>query len=203
MSFYYQGDTRNGILKYLYDKYTNKDEYYKQVLTHATSCAGDPKFAIDFNFDKYWHAVDFDKIGNYIVIYLKDYYINIKGFALTSSKHGANTGSCHPKNWGFDASNNNDTWENQVNYTDANNNMFRPYASGYFGWDYGTYKYFRFMITGEQYDGQEKYSIDLNQIEFFGDLIPNNELHNIMHSKCFECKNYHLPSSFLFISLFL
>ena len=196
----FKGDTQNGILKYLYNKYTNKDEYYEEVIASANSIA-DPKYSIDFNLENYWHAIDYQDIGNYIVFCFKHYYINIKGFAITSAKYEPHPGACHPKNWGFDASNNNNTWMHQVNYTDVNNNMNRPYASGYFGWDYGIYKYFRFMITGEQYDGQGKNSIDLNQIEFFGDLIPDNKLYLFLESKSINSQIFNFPSTLFCIFL--
>ena len=117
-----------------------------------------------------------DPVGHYIVVYLKDYYINMKGYSITSSKNQPGELITHPKNWGLYASLDNINWENRVNYTDANGNMNRYFASAYFGWDYGIYKYFRLTITGEQYDIYKKNSIDLNQIEFFGDLLTSDDL---------------------------
>ena len=177
MRFDYKGDNENGILRYFYDKLSN-DEYNNEVCTYSNSI-NDPlqlsEYAVDFDHSKYWHAVDSTDLDKYIVIYLKHYLIKLTGFSITSSPINPNNVICHPKNWGFDASIDNATWENRINYTDSNNQMNRYLASGHYSWNFGTYKYFRFMITGEQYDNVNKYSIDLNQIEFFGDLLENPE----------------------------
>ena len=167
----YIGQNLNGILKYLYDN--NNNNYLDIVKTYASSNHSDdnlPVNAINFaNDNKYWHAKDNDEIGNYIVVYLKNYYINLEGYSIQTSNFNFK-GACHPKNWGFDASNDGKKWVHQANITD-DGTMNKSLASRYIGWSHGTYKYFRLMITGEQYDGWNKNSIDLNQIELFGTFL--------------------------------
>ena len=196
--FVFTGDTQNGILKYLFDSLSEED-YFNEATTYASMNSANHigKCAIDFDSNSYWHAIDYQQEETFIVISLKSYYIKIKGFTITSSNLEA-SGICHPKNWGFDASNDNRTWHHRVLYTDTNNNMNRKLASGYFGWDYGTFKYFRFLNTGEQYDGQGKRSIDLGQIEFFGTLLTH--LDDI--SKCLHTSfNHRKLFIFLIISI--
>ena len=205
-SIYFNGDTLNGIFRSFYDQYWEKNEYFERVLTYTDSEHSNEyssKYAVDFDINTYWHSKDYDPIGHYIVVYLRDYYINIKGFSITSSQMEPGPDVTHQKNWGFDASLDNDTWENAVNFTDANGDMKRKMASAYFGWDYGIYKYFRLTITGEQYDTQKKNSIDLNQIELFGDILSPNEAYKRLNSKCFSLKNRCISiSSFLFTTLY-
>ena len=167
----YTGQNLNGILKFIYD--TNNANYFDIVRTCTSSNHSDnylPVNAINFaNDNKYWHAKVKDKIGNYFVVYLKNYYINLEGYSIQTSNISPASGICHPKNWGFDASNDGKKWEHQANITD-DGTMNKALASRYVGWSHGTYKYFRLMITGEQYDGKGKKSLDLNQIELFGTL---------------------------------
>ena len=170
-SFYCRGDNMSGILKHFYT--SNIEKYFDIVKTYTTSEHDNryiSKYAIDFDDNNYWHAKENDKRGNYLVIYLRDYYIKLKGYSIKTSVVGPGTGTAHPKNWGFDASLDNRTWEHQENITD-DGTMNNILASRYLKWSYGTYKYFRLMITGSQYDSYDKNSIDLNQIELFGKLI--------------------------------
>ena len=198
MRFDFIDNTTKGILYYLKnEKFKgNDDKYFEEVKTYATSTYNlhSSQYAIDFDPEKYWHADDFKKIGTqYIVIYLESYYIRLTGFSITSSQLEPDFWVCHPKNWGFDASNDNETWENQVNYTDTSDYMNRKGATKYVGWNFGVYKYFRIMNTGEQYDTQNKNSMDLSQVEFFGDLL------NTMHTnQCLPTTTFD-PNNFLFI----
>ena len=174
MRFDFVGDTQKGILNYLYTVVFNRDneKYFNEVNTYATSSLGIlTSYAIDFNPENYWHAEDFKPVGEYIVIYFKSYRIRMTGFSITSSQLDPDYWVCHPKNWGFDASNDNFTWEHQINYTDASGYLNRKGATEYVGWNYGTYQYFRIMNTGPQYDTKGKNSMDLSQVEFFGDLL--------------------------------
>ena len=169
--FIFTGDTQNGILKYFHE-FLTETEYYNEITTSSYPQHGTPQRAIDFNNDTYWHGQE-KMVGSYLVISIKSYYVKIKGFSITSSNLNPGIGICHPKNWGFDASNDKINWHHQVNYTDTNNDMNKRLASAYFEWDFGTFKHFRIMNTGEQHDGQGKLSMDLSQIEFFGTLITN------------------------------
>ena len=177
MRFDFVGDTQKGILYHLKNDLFAGDsvKYYEEVQTYATSSADaiyNATNAIDFIDGTYWHAKDGKDIGTeYIVIYLKSYYISLSGFSITSSNYTEDKLICHPKNWGFDASNDNVTWEHQINYTDTSGYMNRTRATEYVGWNYGIYKYFRITNTGEQYDGGNKNAMDLAQVEFFGDLL--------------------------------
>ena len=174
-NFHYNGQNQSGILNYFYKNHTEK--YYENVKTFASSIYSGhpPEMAIDFDDNTYWHAKDFENVGNYFVVYLKNYYIKLEGYSIQTSNIDPASGVCHPKNWGFDASIDNITWEHQVNITD-DGSMNKRLASRYIRWSHGTYKYFRFMITGEQYDGQNKNSFDLNQIELFGTLTTRKPL---------------------------
>ena len=171
MYFPYVGQNLNGILKHLYD--TKKDSYFDIVKAYATSNDSNnflPVNAINFvNNNKYWHAKERENIGHYFVVYLNNYYINLEGYSIQTTNFNPASGVCHPKNWGFDASNDGKKWEHQANITD-DGTMNKALASRYIGWSHGTYKYFRLMITGQQHDGEGKLSIDLNQIELFGTL---------------------------------
>ena len=188
MKFEFTGDTQSGIFRYFWE--TSRDEYFDIVKTYATSMYSSqykPEFAITFDTTSYWHAKEYDPIGNYIVVYLPNFYINIYGYSITSSHNNPSDGVCHPKNWGFDASNDNITWENQVNFSDIGNSMNVASASKFVGWCHGTYKYFRIMITGPAYDIYNKNSIDLRQIELFGELTS----HISQYSPC-DCFFHHI-----------
>ena len=174
-NFPYNGQNQSGILNYFHTNYN--ENYYEIVKAFASSTFSDhpPEKAIDFDEKTYWHANDYENIGNYLVVYLKNYYIKLDGYSIQTTNFTPQVGICHPKNWGFDASNNNRKWEHQVNITD-DGSMNKRLASRYIRWSHGTYKYFRIMITGEQYDGNGKRSIDLNQIELFGTLTTRKPL---------------------------
>ena len=170
INFPYKGQNQSGILKYFYTNYSEKyNEIVKVYASSTNNAFQTTEMAIDFDDNKYWHAKDNEKIGNYFVVYLKNYYVKLDGYSIQTSNLDPASGICHPKNWGFDASIDNITWEHQVNITD-DGSMNKRLASRYIRWSHGTYKYFRVMITGEQYDGQNKNSLDLNQIELFGKI---------------------------------
>ena len=110
MKFEFTGDTQNGILKYLFNTYRN--DYQNQVLSYSTSqgVGYESTCATDFNPLSYWHIIDHSPIGQYLVIYLPNYYIKMDGYSITTSHFDASDETSHPKNWGFDASNDNETW---------------------------------------------------------------------------------------------
>ena len=155
------------------------EQYYNEVLTYPSSI-NEPtmvgKNAIDFDNNTYWVAKSRSPIGEYIIFYFPNYYIKMSGYAIRTSKLKPSIGICHPKNWGFDASYDNKSWVHQVNYTDTYNKLNQSHVTEFVGWNYGTYKYFRFMITGEQHDQTHKNDIDLARIEFFGDLLRYREI---------------------------
>ena len=196
MKISYKGNALNGILRYLFDK--NREEYLTIVKTYASSVHDSNYLPINvINFaddDKLWHAKDFENIGNYIVVYLPNYCIKLEGYSIQTSNIGPSSTTCHPKNWGFDASNDNRTWNHQVNITD-DGTMNEALATRYIKWSHGTYKYFRLMITGQQHDTKMKNSLDLNQIEFFGTLIPQ--------APCFCSCKYIKHSAFSLLCLLL
>ena len=186
----YTGENLTGILKYLYD--ADKDSYFDIVKTYATSnYSADhyPIYAINFTENRYWHAKEKQNIGQYFVVYLNNYYIKLEGYSIQTSYYKPGSGVCHPKNWGFDASNDGKKWEHQVNITD-DGTMNKALASRYIGWSHGTYRYFRLMVTGQQYDEQGKYSLDLNRIEFFGTLTTRRP-----HLCSCRCKRLNALSS--------
>ena len=173
MRFDFTGDTQKGILFHLHSELT-LEQYFAEVITEHSSKSGtgyESQKAIDFNSETYWHSRDFAPVGEYLILYLKSYYVNPIGFSITSSMNEPGDGVCHPKNWGFDASNDKKTWVHQINYTDQSGYLNRYAATEFVSWNYGTYKYFRFMVTGSQYDNENKNAIDLAQIELFGDLL--------------------------------
>ena len=176
----YVGQNLNGILRYLYDN--DRNNYFDTVQTYASSSYGQqyyPVNAINFgSTNLYWHAIEFDKIGHYIVVHLKNYYIKIEGYSIQTAHYGPSTSSypiCNIRNWGFDASNDGKNWVHQENKTD-DGTLNNRHASKYIRWSHGVYNYFRVMVTGDQYDGIGKKSIDLNQIEFFGTLASRRSL---------------------------
>ena len=171
MKFEFSGDTQNGILKYLFNTYRN--DYQNQVLSYSTSqgVGYESTCATDFNPLSYWHIIDHSPIGQYLVIHLPNYYIKMDGYSITTSRFDASDGTAHPKNWGFDASNDNETWFHQRNISDTTEIMNHANATIYVPWNFGTYKYFRLMMTGEQHDKQGKNGCDITQVEFFGELL--------------------------------
>ena len=96
-SFPYSGQNLTGILRYFYDN--DNANYFDIVRTYTSSNHSDnnlPVNAINFADDnKYWHAKDKDKIGNYFVIYLKNYYINLEGYTIQTSAWDPGSGICH------------------------------------------------------------------------------------------------------------
>ena len=188
MRFDYVGDTQKGILSHL--KETLGDaQYYQEVLTYTSSNNGDytyGKLSIDFDNKTYWVAKSKKQIGEYIIFHFPNYFIKMSGYSIRTSHLKPGYGICHPKNFGFDASNDNETWIHQVNYTDINNHLNKSEVTEFIGWNFGTFKYFRFMITGEQHDDSGKHVIDLAQIEFFGDLLTHKE--NLSKVLIIQCK---------------
>lgn len=171
-SFEYSDDTQNGILRYFYDNYNSQYESIVKVYSTSDYTGNTPFMAIDFNLATFWHAQEFLPFGEYFVIYLKDFYIRLSGYSVMTSNVGTASYVCHMKNWGFDASNDNKTWVHQVNITD-DSSLNVGSGKKYFGWKHGTYKYFRIMTTGHQYDNMQKNAFDLAQIELFGTLMRN------------------------------
>ena len=195
MRFEFTGDTQSGILRHFWE--TRRSEYSDIVKTYATSIYSSlykPEIAITFDATSYWHAKEYDPIGHYIVDYLPKFYVNVYGYSITTSNLSPSDNICHPKNWGFDASNDNITWEKQVNFSDIGDSMNSANASKFVGWCHGTYKYFRIMITGPAYDIYNKNSIDLRQIELFGELTS----HYSQHSQC----NYLFHHAFILFSTY-
>ena len=183
MIFEYKNDTQNGILRYLYNTTKN---YEEEVLTSATSeiRTHESNLSVDFNSTSYWHATDYSPIGEYIVVYFPNYFLKLSGYSITTSFYQPAYDVTHPKNWGFDASNDNKTWNNQINISDPTKMMNKAFASIFIPWSFGIYKYYRIMMTGEQHDQMKKNQCDIAQIEFFGEL-----LRNLPNTK--QCINYH------------
>ena len=127
-TFPYKGDPKNGIFKYFYDN--NNSQYYELVKATASSSNETAYMALDFT-SNYWHASDYHSPGTYIVFYLRDYFVKLLGYSITTSNLEPAYGICHPKNWGLDASNDMTTWVHQVNVTDEKEEMNHYGASKY------------------------------------------------------------------------
>ena len=169
-TFPYRGNTTNGIFNYFYEN--NNSKYLELVKVNASARNERAKYALDFT-NNYWNAGTVSS-GSYIIFYLRDYFVKLRGYSLTTSNLDPGTRICHPKNWGFDASNDMVNWHHQVNITDTEEIMNHKGASNYFSWSHGIYRYFRVMNTGIQHGGYGLYSIDLLHFELFGTLLVPN-----------------------------
>ena len=158
----------DGLLHYLFIK--NRNWYFENIKTNATSIYEienhnqnfDSKNAIDFDDDKYWTSKEIDDEEQFWELQLP-FPINITSYVIQSWE-----GSCHPKSWGFAASNDGITFENRENYTDEDNSMNFSYSHANIEYNYGFYQYFRLYVTNISYCDNKRF--DLNQFELYGSM---------------------------------
>ena len=173
-TFKFRGSNTLGILEYLHDTY--KNDYSNYVFADGSSSyskSNDFMHAIDFNTGTYWICKKNSELGQYISIHFPKNMIEIKGYFIQTSYYAA--GACHPKQWTFDASNDNISWVHSKETIDENSKMNGNYNWMYVPYNKGIFQHFRITVTGKSYcSGDFENGMDVNQIELFGTLYPLN-----------------------------
>ena len=175
-TFLFKNEPLNGILQYFHSNYYN--EYHNYITATASNYEKNrlPSYAIDFIFDNFWFCGLDKNVGEYITFSFPQHFVELSGFVVYTTNLSRN--SCHPKHFSFSASNDNIHFVHAKNIDDESGEMFNGKGKWkYFGWRHGIFKHYRITITGEAHCGHSiGYRMDLDQVEFFGTIIPNNEL---------------------------
>ena len=192
---YKEGEPLDGILNYFYTNF--QDDYYNLITATASHYDPDklPTYAIDFVADSYWFCGQNRSIGEYITFSFPKHFVELQGFVVHTTTAEADV--CHPKHFSFSASNDNISFVHYKYIDDDNGEMFNaPNKWKYFSWHYGIFQYYRINITGEAHCGSSLgYRMDLDQVEFYGTIIPINEIQ--FNCSCSDLRiHYHLSLLF-------
>ena len=178
----------NGILKYFYSRPGTTIWDFINASVGSEFASYPMVNAFNFDTTNYWYGKD-DSFENYLIFCLKDHFATLEVYEL-----GTSGGGSRPKKWSFSGSNDNSTWNDEVQteYSMISNEI------KYIPWSYGPFKCFK-LRTISSIDNQKRF--DVRYIEIFGHLYPD-ESKNTHPISC-KCNHLHFTNSmFLLIFIF-